>query len=296
MTCFALVKGRRMRVTRLDGCGRLQSSASSAIVTKGFVSVAFTANLNEGEEINQTNANGETCVYEPAVASLNNYSLEITFCEVNPELYAMLTGQAVVYGPDGDPVGFRIATGVSAADSGFALEVWSGVPAVQCSEDGGEGSFGYTLLPFVQGGTLGDFTIENAAVTFTISNAQTKDGSGWGTGPYDVVPQEGGGAGPLLEPIGPRDHFHIQWTDVAPPEEACDAIPSGPEATGATAGEPGTWTPEDSFPPANFAALLTAGITADPATAWSEGEHVVLGDNSHAYWDGSAWVAGDAPA
>jgi hypothetical protein len=64
-------------------------------------------------------------------------------------------------------------------------------------------------------------------------------------------------------------------------------------ATGASAGTPGTFTPEGATPPADLGAC--ASVTATPATAWATGEHVVLGDSSHAYWDGSAWVAGDAP-
>ena len=64
-------------------------------------------------------------------------------------------------------------------------------------------------------------------------------------------------------------------------------------ATGATAGTPGTFTPEGATPPANLAAC--ASLSATPTTAWVTGEHVILGDASHASWDGTAFVAGDAP-
>lgn len=64
-------------------------------------------------------------------------------------------------------------------------------------------------------------------------------------------------------------------------------------ATGATAGTPGTFTPAGATPPANLAGL--AGVTASPSTAWTTGQYVVLGDASHAHWDGTAWAAGDAP-
>lgn len=66
-----------------------------------------------------------------------------------------------------------------------------------------------------------------------------------------------------------------------------------PAATGATAGSPGSFTPAGAAPPANLAAMT--GIVATPATAWTTGQHVVLGDASHCHWDGAAWVAGDAP-
>lgn len=63
-------------------------------------------------------------------------------------------------------------------------------------------------------------------------------------------------------------------------------------ATGATAGTPGTWTPAGSTPPDTLA--RTTGITASPATAWTVGQRVVLGDGSLAHWSGTAWVTGVA--
>lgn len=72
------------------------------------------------------------------------------------------------------------------------------------------------------------------------------------------------------------------WTDEPPP----------PPATGATAGTPGTFTPDGSTIPANLAALT--GVTATPATAWTTGQSVVLGDTSDASWNGTVWVAGPA--
>lgn len=68
-----------------------------------------------------------------------------------------------------------------------------------------------------------------------------------------------------------------------------------PAATGATEvpGVAGTFTPSGAATPANLAAMT--GITATPATAWSSGSHMVLGDASHCYWSSTAWVVGNAP-
>ena len=65
-------------------------------------------------------------------------------------------------------------------------------------------------------------------------------------------------------------------------------------ATGATAGTPGAFTPVGAYPPGSLAILQEAGIVANPATAWTTGQSVVLGDASHAYWDGDSWAAGTA--
>jgi len=65
-------------------------------------------------------------------------------------------------------------------------------------------------------------------------------------------------------------------------------------ATGASGvASPGTFTPAGAMAPANLAGMT--GITATPATAWTSGQYVKLGDGSSAHWDGAAWVAGIAP-
>ena len=86
----------------------------------------------------------------------------------------MMTNQSVVFDGLGVAVGFRVNTGVDVKGAGFALEVWSNVPGIVCDDPNAGGSFGYTLLPFISGGVLGDFTIENGAVTFVLQNAATR--------------------------------------------------------------------------------------------------------------------------
>ncbi|MBD3941952.1 hypothetical protein IF188_09620 [Microbacterium sp. NEAU-LLC] len=66
--------------------------------------------------------------------------------------------------------------------------------------------------------------------------------------------------------------------------------------TGVTEGAPGSFTPSGATPPANLAALNALGALGESSTAWALGSYVVLGDNSHAYWNGTTWVAGEAPA
>jgi len=64
-------------------------------------------------------------------------------------------------------------------------------------------------------------------------------------------------------------------------------------ATGATGvTSPGTFTPPGAMAPANLAAM--SSVTASPATAWTTGQYVTLGDGSTAHWNGTAWVAGIA--
>ena len=64
------------------------------------------------------------------------------------------------------------------------------------------------------------------------------------------------------------------------------------EAKTATAGTPGTFGPTGATAPENLADL--ASVTASPASAWTTGQRVVLGDATTAHWSGTAWVAGNA--
>ncbi len=58
----------------------------------------------------------------------------------------------------------------------------------------------------------------------------------------------------------------------------------------ATAGSPGSVSGEVPY---DLAGCVT--LTPSPATAWTTGQSITLGDTSSAYWDGTAWVTGTAP-
>src|SRR5262245_7266966 len=84
-----------------------------------------------------------------------------------------------------------------------------------------------------------------------------------------------------------RSIIHRQdQPDLRPP--SAEGISSTVPATGATAGTPGTWTPDGARAAASFTEMDT--LTASPTTAWTAGQHVVLADNSHAFWNGTAWA------
>jgi hypothetical protein len=68
------------------------------------------------------------------------------------------------------------------------------------------------------------------------------------------------------------------------------------DATGATAGIPGTWTPAGSLAPVSTAQL--SGIAPTPTTAWTTGQYMQTatpGTTGQAYWNGTAWTNGKAP-
>jgi hypothetical protein len=185
------------------------------VVTRGVISVALTAEVEAGETIRDRNWAGELCVVDRSPDQFLFWNVEMTFCDVNPALIALLTGNPVELDSGGDIVGFRTTEG--GLTGNVALELWSGINPTNCAP-GAAASYGYTLLPCLSGGRMGDFTLENGRADLVISGAFTKSGEGWGEGPYDVV---GDPAGPLETAIQQGEHHLLRRTEVAPPEDEC---------------------------------------------------------------------------
>lgn len=223
--CTNFIRGRVARVTTVDSCGRIVFGEDSSITTKGIISVAYTGVIDEGTEISVPNFAGDICIYDPAKPIHKGYTLEITFCQVDPELYARLTGQRVLFDAFGDITGFTVDTAVSVSDHAFALEVWAGAQSSSACAEGAQGEFGYFLSPFIQAGTVGDFTLENAEVTFTVTGAATKNGNAWGVGPYNVELTAASLPGKLVDPLTSTEHLAVKIVGVAPPTAVCGARP-----------------------------------------------------------------------
>jgi hypothetical protein len=304
---FPLIRGRKLRVTRLDGCGNPAIGNDASAVTGGFVSVAATAQITQAEAIEVTNANGKVCARDPGSPEFNGYQLEITFCDVQPCIFEMITGQPPVKDVNGEVVGFKMNSSIDQSAQAFALEIWAGVPGVACgpSATGDAESSGYILFPYISSGTIGDFTVENAATNFVITGASTKDGNNWGAGPYEPVPGADGNPARLPELLDSDDHLYVSYTTVPSPDETNGCVPltalTPIAITGVAAGTPGNFIPLNANPPKDLAALsadpaVGIGGTAVPTAAWTPGQFVELGDKSDAYWSGTAWMAGVAPA
>lgn len=88
--------------------------------------------------------------------------------------------------------------------------------------------------------------------------------------------------------VAPKKWNTNPWTWAVTP------IGMNPMATGATAGNPGTFTPVGSTVPYTAAAL--SSVTASPKTKWTVGQYVKTQDGVESYWTGTAWATGRAPA
>lgn len=294
---FSLIGGRVMRLTRLDRCGRAVYGNESRLVTEGFISISASANVDEGEAVEVTGANGKVLARRSAKPRHNGWTVEIALVGVDPFAVNFLTANPLVENGAGDIAGFDQDTEVSGSDTGCMLEVWTDTGEGDVCSPLVDEQVGWVCFPFLQGGVVGDFSIENDAVNFTVTNAQSKRGHAVGQDfPYLVDVDASGDPAPLA-PIPATVALRVMEVGLTPPGETNGAIPlddpAAPPATGATAGAPGAFTPAGAFRPELLADMT--GITATPATAWTTGQYVMLQDGSYAHWTGTAWAAGKKP-
>jgi hypothetical protein len=221
--CYTPWKVPRVRVTQLNSCGQAVTGCST-VVSSGIISIAMTKEYEERQEFFVKNGNGDFCVKETNPPILKWINLELTFCNVDPEMLNIVTAEPLVL----DDSSLTRATGFStqegsAANANFAFEGWSLISGASVACTGGT-EYGYTLFPWVAEGTLGDITWQNDTVTFTYSG-RTKANSLWGTGPYNVDLSDNAGTlnTPirLLTPILATQHHRMFLSRLAPPTAAC---------------------------------------------------------------------------
>jgi hypothetical protein len=181
-------------------------------VSEGWIEARVTAEYETGDEFIVKNANGDLCINERSPDALKRLNVAVDWCIIDPDIISLITGADLEL--DGtDAVGFRRHTGIN--ESNWALELWAKKAGGACGPDGQ--CYGYYLVPFITGATLGDVTFGNAAFTFT-TTGYTQIGSGWGVGPWYVI---GDPAAPLDVAIGADQVDLLRDTCVAPPAAVC---------------------------------------------------------------------------
>lgn len=221
--CYAQVRGSVIRVTRLDSCGNPDPGASAVVVSKRVSTVTIDEVTDDGTNIRERNFGDELCIVDDAFTQIIGYTVDLALCGVDPDLVSLITGQPVVLNSAGDIVGFDATTNIDLDSFGFAVEVWSRIAGAACDASGFR-PWGYTVFPYLKGGRVGGFSFENGAVQFTLAGAQTRDGNGWGVGPFDVDRDELDVPTPLNSALGENTHYRNILVTLDPPTEACGAF------------------------------------------------------------------------
>lgn len=222
--CYTPWKLPTVRATLLNSCGLPVTGDCSTVVSDGIISIEMTKEYEDREEFFVKNGDGQFCVKETNPPILKWINLVLTFCNVDPELVNIMSGEPLVYDDAASPnaTGFSTQEG-SVTASNFALEGWTRISGMSTPCTGGE-EFGYVLFPWVIEGTIGDMTFENGMVNFVL-NARTRSGSAWGTGPYFVDLSDAAATLddpiPLLTPITSLQHHRMFLTRLDPPDASC---------------------------------------------------------------------------
>ncbi|QPO17099.1 major tail protein [Gordonia phage Lilbeanie] len=218
------VRAKIMRITRLDDCGVPASTGTkNQIVTPGLVKVDISAEYEDGTENAPKNGNDDFCWVERNEDKFKYFNLGIQFCDVDPEAYEIVTKNPIWTDAAGDATGIKMGR-YARVEGNFALEVWSDIPGSACGPNGKQ--WGYWLWPFIGPARLDELTLNNEAAEFNLSNAITKDGSGWEDGPYNVElnDAEPPVAAKLNTALTAEDHFVFFRTNVAPPTKTNGAV------------------------------------------------------------------------
>jgi hypothetical protein len=181
--------------------------------------------IEDGTDILYKAANGRLCAFRKGCPALKYYNVEVNWQFISPELTEIMTGQPVVFGFDGKPIGYDDCS--VKCDTGFALELWA-ENIEDCDPAAtNQGSWTYFLMPWITNGVLGDAEIGSEGFSPTLTGV-TRAGGGWGVGPYNVQEQDiAGTPGTLLTPLGATCHRRTFNTEVPPPAVTCDyqAVP-----------------------------------------------------------------------
>lgn len=270
--CHSVVRAPAIRVTRLGPCGELPTSASNGCdfaVSRSFTEITLNKTRQERQDAFVLNANGDSCVDKPKSPFLRWYDTTITFCNVDPELFNIVSAEPLILNDEASPkaVGWYTLPD-SAAASNFALEFWTGTEDEGCS--GTSTVYGYGWLPRVTQGEIGNVTINNGAVTFTVTGI-SRGANQWGEGPYNVLINETGpNAGfpaNLLAPMPAAAHKGFMWTELGPPPAVCGCQDLTPVVTVSPLAGAAPLAVTLTFPLLNGSPTLPAVISWGDATA-----------------------------
>lgn len=224
--CFAMVRGAGLRVTELNRCGELSGTVRYA-ASKSVIRVRINEVTDTKADQLLRNEENEPRVRLNGYEETIRYTVDIEFIRVDPGILSLVSGVPVVLNAAGNVAGFDAETKMEPV--AFGLEVWSRLAGQACVE--GEREYGYTLFPFLKGGTLGGFAFTNGRVSFTLVGAQTRRLPRWGTGPYDIY-------GPwqrLLDPVQPGVNWKTFKVAFPPPEETDGTVEFDDEIDGGDA-------------------------------------------------------------
>ncbi len=223
--CVTPIKGRVIRVIKLDTCGNVITGASGAVVVAdGFISVKPSPQYEDGTEFTKKRADGQLCVNQKDPGQLKRVSLDILMCVLDPDMRVIMDGARLLQtsGTTGTGAFFNDAL----LSSRFSLEIWQNVSGRNACNAAGQQQYVYWAFPNVGNAQVQDFTIGNEALEWNETAETMSVGQGavapiatWGGFPTASPPSSYLSSGAFTA----GDHYAYNVTTVAPPTATCGA-------------------------------------------------------------------------
>jgi hypothetical protein len=181
--CPTPIKFCTVRATRLDPVtGAVVGGANGGYVSNGAVSIAFSADIEEGTESTLKNGCGDVLATSKTPDRFKRWNMVLTMGQFEPGLVEILTG-ATVETSGADIIGI---TGEDQFDPAFeetlaAIEGWAF--AYEGDAPDSTRPYFYALIP-ASSWVIGDFTLQEDPATLPI-NGFSRSNDMWGNGPYD---------------------------------------------------------------------------------------------------------------
>lgn len=218
--CVTPIKGRVVRVMKLDTCGNpVTGASSSVVVSDGFISVHPTPQYEDGVEFFQRNASGGVCVNQKDPGVLKRIQAESMWCVLDPDLKVIMDGARLITTGSATGTGGFFSEGQ--VTQRFSVEVWQNIAGRAACTASGQQQYVYWAYPNCGNAQIQDFTHENDMLQWHEQFETQPAGPLWGTLPT-TLPPNGYLSGSTFNSA--IDHFAYNITTVAPPAASCGAV------------------------------------------------------------------------
>lgn len=216
--CVTPIKGRIIRVMKLDTCGSIVTGAgSSMVVADGFISLKNAPQYEDGTEFVKKRADGLLCVNQKDPGQLKRVELESLWCVIDPDMRVVMDGARLLQ--SGGVTGSGAVFTDQLNTNRFSLEIWQNVAGKNACDANGNQRYVYWFYPNLGNPKISDFTVENAALEWKETMESMGIGTNWGTYPTAAPPSSYMGGNVLQT----GDHYGYYVTTVAPPTATCGA-------------------------------------------------------------------------
>lgn len=217
-TCFSSRQVCRLRVALLDSAGAPDSGASNGYVTKGFVSIETSPQVEEGEEVVVKDGCGDICLRYVDKDIVKGVNATINLCQLDAQLYwLLLGGTTFTESPSSDIFGGKMPAVASGGGPDLCLEWWTIAQdgASQATPDSTSNlpAYYHFVIPKISF-SPGDTTYENGPAQFPVVGKGEENANITANGPFDDWPTEVANAGGIDSPWG-------WWLDSTLPDASC---------------------------------------------------------------------------